>query len=316
MTNDNKQECEGFTRPVIDFLTRVYFIDIPFFNFYSAKLHLSKCRLIKSGWSNTSAVLVLTLLLTTLPSAAIPSIKSASKKSSVSSTYKISTNGEDSTENFPARAKFLMTNIFQAHYKKQQLEAVMAEETAVLNANPNIPAALTVRGFAEWRLDRYRGAQRDLEKTRALLPGIKNAIFYQILGECYLQDGACDKAVECFDKIIQYQPKYSVGYLRRCQTYLESKQYEKALPDANKVVELSHHENWALELRARINRLTGHYNEVADCTEGIKKAPNDSGLYDERSKSYLKLGKKDLAEKDKKTWEQFSQESLIDALGK
>jgi tetratricopeptide (TPR) repeat protein len=221
-----------------------------------------------------------------------------------------------SLQKIPLTSRVLMVNILEKHYSRSAIENIIASQNGLLSVNPNEVGALIVRGFAQWKLDRYRGAQVDLEKVLKVYPQITEVNFYRVLGECYLQRDDHTKALDCFSKMIQTKPRFVIGYLRRCQTYIEIKEYAKALPDANKVVELAKHEIWSLELRALVNRLNGRYTEaIADCTEGIDQAPNVASLYDERSKSYAKLGKKELAERDKKVWNQFSRETLLDTLG-
>jgi tetratricopeptide (TPR) repeat protein len=216
----------------------------------------------------------------------------------------------------PLQSRILMVNILEKHYSRQDLEKIIAAQSGLLSVDPNEAGSLLVRGFAQWKLDRYHGALLDLEKTLKVYPKIEEVNFFRVLGECYLQRGETGRAIECFSMMIKIKPKFVLGYLRRCQTFLETKEYAKALPDANKVVQFGDRDTWTLELRARVNRLNGRYAEaVADCTEAMHQAPNSAGLYDERSKAYEKLGKKDLAEKDKKVWNQFSREALLDTMG-
>jgi tetratricopeptide (TPR) repeat protein len=216
----------------------------------------------------------------------------------------------------PLQNRILMVNILERNYSRKDLERIIADQNGPLSVNPNEAGALMVRGFAQWKLDRFHGAQVDLEKALKVYPKVEEVNFFRVLGECYLQRNENAKALDCFSKMIKVKPKYVLGYLRRCQTLIETKEYAKALPDANKVVQLADRDTWALELRARVNRLNGRYAEaVADCTEGLHQAPNNGGLYDERSKAYEKSGKKDLAEKDKRAWNQFSREALLDTMG-
>jgi tetratricopeptide (TPR) repeat protein len=266
--------------------------------------------------STTWALIIALTLSVTMAVTSFATQKNLQKKTG-SSEY--SEDPADSKNNFsvlPLQSRILMRDVIYKHYSRADLERIVANQTALLINAPSEPASLIVRGFAQWKLERYLGAQVDLEKALHIFPKIDDFNFYLVLGECHLQRVEVTKAIECFSKMIQLKPRNLMGYLRRCQSLVDSKQYSKALPDANKVVELSKREGWALELRARVNRLTGHYTEaVNDCTEALKSTPNDFALYDERSKSYEKLGKKELAEKDKKEWNKFSRETLIDTLG-
>ncbi len=231
------------------------------------------------------------------------------------SPYAIDFQG-NSLQKVPLQCKVLMVNILEKHYSRPALEKIIASQNSLLSVKPNEVGALIVRGFAQWKLDRYHGAQVDLEAALKGHPKITEVNFYRVLGECYLQRNDYTQALDCFSKMIVYKPTFVMGYLRRCQTYIEIKDYPKALPDANKVVQLTQHDTWSLELRALVNRLNGRFKEaIADCTEGIDQSPNSAGLYNERSMSYEKLGKKELAEKDKKVWNQFSRETLLDTLG-
>jgi tetratricopeptide (TPR) repeat protein len=273
-------------------------------------------RSVQCQKSTTWALIVALTLSVTMAVTSFATPKNLQKKTESSADSENPENCKNNFSAFPLRSRILMCDIINKHGSRADLERIIANQTALLINAPNEPASLIVRGFAQWKLERYLGAQVDLEKALQVFPKIDDLNFYLVLGECHLQRADVTNAIECFSKMTQLKPKNIMGYLRRCQALIDSKQYSKALPDANKFVELSKREGWALALRARVNRLTGHYTEaVNDCTEALKSTPNDFGLYDERSKSYEKLGKKELAEKDKKVWNKFSRETLIDALG-
>jgi tetratricopeptide (TPR) repeat protein len=55
----------------------------------------------------------------------------------------------------------------------------------------------------------------------------------------FLESGDCEKAIECFDKAIGLNPKYTDAYLNRGLAYWYLEQNERAIADFEKVIELN-----------------------------------------------------------------------------
>ncbi|RCV64745.1 Tetratricopeptide (TPR) repeat [Methanophagales archaeon] len=54
----------------------------------------------------------------------------------------------------------------------------------------------------------------------------------------FAMSGEYEKAIECFDKVIELDPNYTYAYSNRGIAYKNLKEYERAIEDYNKAIEL------------------------------------------------------------------------------
>ena len=96
-----------------------------------------------------------------------------------------------------------------------------------------------------------------------------------------------DKALADFNKAIELNPQYAWAYGQRGETYRLLKEYEKAFADLNKAIELNPQDAWAYALRGETYRLLKGYDKaLADFSKAIELDPQDAWAYGSRGQAY------------------------------
>ncbi len=189
----------------------------------------------------------------------------------------------------------------QSTLSQAYLEAGVKSCSVTLAVYPTNADQLLLRGLFYYRLEEYSKSRADLERAVSLQPWQGTADIYCVIGQCYAEGNQPDKAILFISKAIQLDNTNRTHYLRRAQACSQAKRYNDALKDADKVVAKAPGEYWALEFRARISMNARNYEKaVRDYSQCIKLQPNSPSVYSERAKAYDLLGKKNLAEADRK----------------
>ena len=115
-------------------------------------------------------------------------------------------------------------------------------------------------------------------------------IAYDNRGFAYFRKGQFDKAIADFTKALELNPKDPYAYNNRAFAYEGSKQYEKAIADWGKAIELVPTEYNYLN-RARLYRNGGQYDEaIADYSKLIQLHPAKATGYWFRAAVYYEAG--------------------------
>lgn len=95
-------------------------------------------------------------------------------------------------------------------------------------------------------------------------------------GESYRLMGQYDRALQNFDRAIELNPKYTWAITNRGLTYRLMKRYEEALQDFDRAIELDHKYTWAIAHRGLTYRLMERYEEaLKDFDRAIKLNPKN-----------------------------------------
>ncbi|MBA3859431.1 MAG: hypothetical protein C0507_21210 [Cyanobacteria bacterium PR.3.49] len=198
---------------------------------------------------------------------------------------------------------------------------------------------------------KYRESLVQFDEAIRNSPGFADAYVWR--GKSLLELDETQKAVIDFNKAMQLDPKNSAAYHMRARAFYELGKYEAALKDystAFRMVETSEEKAEMLRLLGRVNSALKRYepaianitqsltygrNPVAfmiranlyaslgkhkeaskDYTEAISCATADDlgKLYSLRAISYEKMGRKDLALKDKEKAKQLTKDNWGDLL--
>jgi tetratricopeptide (TPR) repeat protein len=101
----------------------------------------------------------------------------------------------------------------------------------------------------------------------------------------YYRQGELDAAMECFDKLIELGD--TDAYLGRGLTYFHKMDYEKAIADLDKTIQLKPIP-YAFEIRGDVySRESNHAKAVDDYTESIKLNPKKAEVYVSRAEQNL-----------------------------
>ncbi|MGD8382892.1 MAG: tetratricopeptide repeat protein, partial [Syntrophobacterales bacterium] len=119
-------------------------------------------------------------------------------------------------------------------------------------------------------------------------------------GGTYLIKGQYDKAISDYNKAIELNQRHAEAYNARGGAYLAKGQYDKAISDFSMAIELNRRYAEAYSNRGGAYALgKGQYDlAIADCTKAIELNPKDAGAYNNRGFAYYSKGKYDKAWED------------------
>lgn len=221
------------------------------------------------------------------------------------------------TRKAPAQLSWLDAELIRLYDSRSALSRnyllqLVSRCTEALHSNSSDSKVYHVRGLAYWRLEETKSARQDLEKLLAMSPPQYPEFVYCILAECYSDEGNFDAAIIMLTRGMKTGRMLGELCLRRAQAYSQIKKYKEALADADRVVALNPGRVFPFALRAKINLNAGNYEKsVSDYSQCLKVEPRNERLYAERAQAYAGLGKKSLADADRKM-----RDSLIWDIGK
>lgn len=149
-------------------------------------------------------------------------------------------------------------------------------------------------GLVYLREGKFREAIRDYERANGLNPGLRHSDYadaYINRGNTYYDKGEYDRAIENCDKAIELNPKDPDAYNNRGITYDNKGEYDHAIEDYDKAIELD-----PKDPEAYINRGNAYYNKgeydcaIEDCDKAIELDLNDPDAYNNRGYLYNAKG--------------------------
>lgn len=172
--------------------------------------------------------------------------------------------------------------------------------------SPNNPEVYVERGNLFLILEKLEFSLTDLNK--AVLLNTNNPKAYFLRYRVFFEMGKIDHALKdlnMYIKLAKSKMHKCDGYRNRAKLYLEQKKYDLAINDLAKAISL-HNNASNYWLRGNTYMKQKKYSlAVADYTKAIelsdKKEANDiDRIYSLRANAYEKLGKVELAKKDRK----------------
>jgi len=122
---------------------------------------------------------------------------------------------------------------------------------------------------------------------------------YNNRGHYYLNQGEYDKALADFNKAIELDAKNAGAYDNRGVLYLRQGDYEKALSDVNKAIELDPQKSGSYDNRGLILSQKGESNQaLVEYNKALKTRNTNYKVFNNRGLLYQELGKFDLAIED------------------
>lgn len=124
---------------------------------------------------------------------------------------------------------------------------------------------------------------------------------FELRADIHRDAARWDEAIADYDEVIRLQPGRSGAYLNRGLCLIEKREYDRALQDLEKSIELDGGNAFgqaalAWNLKARIHAIKGDaLRAIADYDEAIKLEPKNAGFYLERGAAHSILGQEDSA---------------------
>lgn len=159
----------------------------------------------------------------------------------------------------------------KAKLELEDLKGGYADLNKAIELKPNSSELYDMRARARWELQDKKGAMDDIDKAIKLKP--KDDSLYRMRAKLHQAQGNYDKALVDLNKAVSVATRFAQSnYRLRGDVYFRMKRYELALADYTKSIE---------------NARSGQDNDELE------------KLYSQRALTYEKLGKIELAKKDR-----------------
>lgn len=149
--------------------------------------------------------------------------------------------GQNESENPPKEKTPLeLLNEGNERYKRGDILGSIKKYSAVIEKQPFSPVAFQRRGRSKRRMQNYQGAIKDYDKAIQLKPNFVNA--YLGKAQTYVALQNYNAAVTAYSRALEMNPdKKYLGkiYYNRGLAHLEQKDYQDALADLTKTIELN-----------------------------------------------------------------------------
>ena len=185
----------------------------------------------------------------------------------------------------------------EAYAELEKYEAALKDFDKVIALKPNDVYAYFNRGYAHYNLQQYELAIKDFDKFIEFNPNelsVQSAKMLRDLAQKALNRGNWQtdshaKEIQDFTKKIELAPNNFLNYMKRATAYLKSKDYNSALKDADKVVEMKP-VALSYSFRAIVHELLEDYERaVKDYDKAIELEPDEADYYKRRARCYFEL---------------------------
>ena len=175
-----------------------------------------------------------------------------------------------------------------------QSEAAIADYDAAICLKPDLAAAYTNHGLANYNLGRFEAAIADFDEAIRLNPDLVKA--YNNRGISQARLGQHEAAIADFDEAIRLKSDDAMAYYNRGLAKENLGQYEAAIADFDEAIRFKpdYAEAYTNRGNAKAN-LGYHKAAIADYNEAIHLKPDDSDAYNNRGVARGDLGQYEVA---------------------
>jgi tetratricopeptide (TPR) repeat protein len=195
-----------------------------------------------------------------------------------------------------AKATAIKPDFYEAWYadgmalmRQQKYPAAIKSFNTALKYNPKSDRALRQLSDAFFYSGDYESGRQTLEKAIQLRPD--DFILYEWLSETLIELGRYPESLKAINKAIALNP-HPWGYIRRANTYRQINDYDAAIADLTKAIELQPDNAFAYRRRGYYRSEQANFakeQSLADLTKAIELQPNDASNYVDRGIVYAKI---------------------------
>ena len=156
----------------------------------------------------------------------------------------------------------------------------------LINSYPDDNSTLYAKALVDFSLQRYSEAITIL--TNLTSSGKKNETWLKLLAEVQASAGNPTGASLVYSQLIDLGIADAKLFLKRADCYRKTGEYDKALKDMSRFLELYPENNEALRLNGKIEAESGDNLKALDSfSKNLKLHPNDPECYIDRANSYF-----------------------------
>lgn len=187
--------------------------------------------------------------------------------------------------------------------KMKNYKSALKHLDVCLKQRPRNARALVDRGSAYLQINEPDRALADFNKAIKLKPDMARA--YMQRAFVYVELGRMSDAIADLDTSIELKPHFHAFSLRG-RLLCQSGKFKEGLPDLTQAIKMHASSGTYYDRGSEYLRVKQYEKAIADFSEAIKIAPTsefESAIvkhsYANRAEAYEKLGKKELAKKDR-----------------
>jgi len=178
-------------------------------------------------------------------------------------------------------------------------DGALADFEFCTKASPNVAIA------PKYWAPAYRAAGKYQEAidayTNAIKLDPKSVDLYYGRSQTYVEHDQFDKAIDDYTQAIKLRPYVDYYCSERAQIYAQQKQYAKAIADFDQTLKINKENKGIFLRRAQCYVEIANYKAALDdYDKAIKDKPGQPKAYALRAKAYERMGRKDLADADRK----------------
>lgn len=200
-------------------------------------------------------------------------------------------------ENYP-QTRNAYLNRAGAYMDTKQYDRALQDLNKADFLKPNHIMTRSNRGLCLYEMGRYQDAMKDFDWLAS--GNVGKAIDYVRRGDCLSRMGRPEEALKAYENALAKDANEGKAYNNRAMIYFNQKNYDQAISDYTKALELaSKPDGQVLKNRGATYLLKGDYAAaIQDFDQSVAAGHNEGDLYYYRSAAHQKLGQMEAAKAD------------------
>lgn len=191
---------------------------------------------------------------------------------------------------YAAARKAEISKLFAEAYNEKDYKKQIELYTKLINLDPELAVAYLDRGYVYCNMNMYDNALNDFNKMIELDPA--NPDGYSNRGAVYGYLGKYQAALVDYNKAIELDPNHAASFNNRANVYLRQRKIKQAMADIQKVFEIENANANAAQYDTRgcIYLEKKEYDlAIKDFTRAIELNPKGKEFYENRARAYREL---------------------------
>jgi tetratricopeptide (TPR) repeat protein len=203
---------------------------------------------------------------------------------------------EDITTSSPEALKHYLEGL--RYYNMEQPRLSLQELEKAVAIDPDFAMAYLIMSYAYGTLGNYAESERCVQKAYELSERLPARERYLIQGDFYSwSEKTLDKAIEAFNRLLEFYPEDVEGNVMLGNVYLELEQWDKASERYELLIENKEESVWPYDSLVKIYESQGMYDKaIGVCEEYLNNFGDNPLFLESLAGNYLFQGKYDLAQ--------------------